>query len=192
MKYLTSGLIAEDESDISFLSPLLQAELLRIALAEGFDAGQIQLCDVPAVKSAGTVAKAAAELLGSCHILFVHRDYREAAKVDALRDRLGAENRVVGVVPVRETEAWALAAACSTAYEIPQFDSTAPERGLKWVERLDDPKAELRRRYRGRRSVEDLFTLIAERTDLDRLAEVPAYQSFLLDLTKALKELNFS
>ena len=37
------------------------------------------------------------------------------------------------------------------------------------------------------------FTLKAdiERISLDRLAEAPAYQSFLQDLTTALKELNF-
>lgn len=191
MRYLTSGLIAEDRSDVSFLRPVLQAQLQRVALAEGFDAGQMQVSDVAAVKSADAVLAAARELLESCDILFVHRDAREKGKIDSLRGSLAAPSRVVAVVPVRETEAWVLAAACGAEIRIAELDANPAEKGLRWVEKLPDPKAELRRRYHGKRGVEELFDLIAGRADLDRLAEIPAYQSFLHDLTAALKELNF-
>lgn len=190
MRYLTSGLIAENASDAAFLLPLLQAELTRIGWDAGFEALEIQSAEVTTVMSANSVAQAAADLLESNDLLFVHRDLREAAKIERLRAKIADEHRVVPVVPIRETEAWVLAAAIG-AQQIEMLDTTAPEKGCRWVERLADPKAELRRRYRGRRSTEDLFTLIAEQADLAKLAEVPAYQSFMHDLTKALKELNF-
>ena len=191
MRPLKSALIAEGVSDVAFLLPLLQAQLERIGWDEEFEARPIRRTAVTTVMSAELVAAEAAELLEISDLLFVHHDDRESAKIDRLRDRLGAAGCVVGVVPVRETEAWVLAAACGLASAVDLFDAVAPEKGHKWVEKLADPKAELGRRYRGPASVEDLFTLIAERADLDRLAEVPAYQSFLQYLTAALKELNF-
>jgi Domain of unknown function (DUF4276) len=188
---LRSALIAEGASDVAFLLPILQAQLERIGWDAEFDAGPVRRATVTTVMSADSVVAEAAELLEVSDLLFVHHDHRESAKIDRLRERLEAEGRVVGVVPVRETEAWVLAAACGLEPSIAAFDAASPERGCRWVEKLADPKAELKRRYRGPASVEDLFTLIAERVDLDRLAEVPAYQSFLQYLTAALKELNF-
>lgn len=190
MRVLTSSLIAEDSSDIAFLLPVLQAQLDRIGWEAEFASEQIYVPEMTTVQSAEAVASTAAGLLEFSDLLFVHHDFREAAKVDRLRERIQAGNRVVGVVPVRETEAWVFAAGCA-ASRIAELDARLPEKGFKWVEKVPDPKAELRRRYRGRRSTEDLFTLIAEQADLDRLAEVPAYQSFMHDLTQALKELNF-
>lgn len=192
MRPLRSALIVEGASDAAFLLPLLQAQLERIGWDQEFEARQIRRATVTSVMSADRVVAEAALLLETSDLLFVHNDHRESAKIDRLRDSLEVEGRVVGVVPVHETEAWVLAAACGLKPGITVFDAAPPERGYRWVERLDDPKAELRRRYRGPIPIEDLFTLIAERTDLDRLAEIPAYQSFLQDLTKALKELNFS
>jgi hypothetical protein len=190
VRCLTSGLIAEDASDAAFLVPVLQAELTRIGWDAEFEALDIQSAEVTTVMSADSVARAAANLLDCSDLLFVHQDVREAAKIDRLRAKVSDGRRIVSVVPIRETEAWVLAAVIGTG-GIEMLDTAPPEKGCRWVERLADPKAELRRRYRGRRSTEDLFTLIAERADLDGLAEVPAYQSFLQDLTKALKELNF-
>lgn len=190
MRVLTSSLIAEDSSDIAFLLPVLQAQLDRIGWAAEFASEQIYVPAMTTVQSADVVASTAAGLLEFSDLLFVHHDFRESAKVDRLRERIQAGNRVVGVVPVRETEAWVLAAGCN-ASRIAEFDAKLPEKGFKWVEKVPDPKAELRQRYRGRRSTEDLFTLIAEQADLDRLAEVPAYLSFRHDLENALKELNF-
>jgi hypothetical protein len=183
-------LIAEDSSDIAFLLPVLQAQLERIGWDAQFASEQIYVPEITSVRSAESVAATAAGLLEFSDLVFVHHDLREAAKIDRLRERARAGNRVVGIIPVRETEAWVLAAACA-ASRVAEFDAKPPEKGFKWVERISDPKAELRRRYRGKRSAEEFFTLIAERADLAKLAEVPAYQSFLQDLTKALKELSF-
>lgn len=191
MRPLKSALIAEGASDVAFLLPLLQVQLERIGWDAEFEARPIRRTAVTTVMPAERVAAEAAELLEVSDLLFVHHDHRESAKIDRLRESLKAEGRVVGVVPVRETEAWVLATACGSAPGIDLFDAAALEKGHKWVEKLADPKAELKRRYRGPASVEDLFTLIAERVDLDRLAEVPAYKSFLQYLTAALKELNF-
>ena len=191
MRPLRSALIAEGTTDTAFLLPVLQAQLERIGWRADFEAGVIRRAVVTSVMAADRVAAEAAELLEISDLLFVHHDDRESAKIDRLRERLRTVGRVVGVVPVRETEAWVLAAACASDRGVAMLDVAPPERGYRWVEKLADPKAELGRRYAGSVPVEDLFTLIAERADLDRLAEVPAYQSFLQDLTTALKELNF-
>ena len=84
--------------------------------------------------------------MDSCDLLFVHHDFREATKIDRLREQTGAACRMVAVVPVRETEAWVLAAACAAKCDFILLDTTPPEWGCKWVETLADPKAELRRR----------------------------------------------
>lgn len=191
MRPLRSALIAEGASDAAFLAPVLQAQLECIGWEAEFEARLIRRATVTSVMSADRVIAEAEELLEISDLLFVHHDDRESAKIDRLRERLKTAGRVVGVVPVRETEAWVLAAACASDQGVAMLDAAPPERGYRWVEKLADPKAELGRRYRGSVAVEDLFTLIAERADLDRLAEVPAYQSFLQDLTTALKELNF-
>jgi len=190
VRVLTSGLIAEDASDVAFLLPVLQAQLDRIGWEAEFASEQIYVPEMTTVRSADAVASTVTGVLEFSDLIFAHHDSREAAKIERLRERCQVGNRVVGIVPVRETEAWVLAAACASL-TIAEFDAKPPEKGFKWVEKIPDPKAELRRRYHGRRSAEDLFTLIAERADLDRLAEVPAYQSFQQDLTTALKELNF-
>lgn len=191
MRPLRSALIAEGASDVAFLLPVLQAQLERIGWEAEFEARRIRRVGLTSVMPVDTVAAAAAELLEESDLLFIHHDDRESGKIARLRERAGADGRLVGVVPVRETEAWVLAAACETGAGVALLDTKAPERGCRWVERLPDPKAELRRRYRGTVPVEDLFTLIAERADLDRLTRIPAYQSFLQDLTTALKELSF-
>ena len=161
MRLLKSALIAEGLSDVAFLLPLLQAQLERIGWDAEFEARPIRRTGVTTVMSAELVGAEAAELLEISDLLFVHHDHRESAKIDRLRERLNAEGRVVGVVPVRETEAWVLAAACGSTPTVDLFDAVAPERGHKWVEKLADPKVELGRRYRGPVSIEDLFTLIA-------------------------------
>jgi len=188
---LRSALIAEGASDVAFLLPLLQAQLDHIGWDAEFEARRIRRATVMTVMSFDRVAAEAAELLEISDLLFVHHDERESAKADRLRERVEGDGHVVGVIPVRETEAWVLAAACGSEPGVTLFDAAPPERGHRWVEKLLDPKAELGRRYRGPVAIEDLFTLIAEQADLAKLAEVPAYQSFLQDLTNALKELNF-
>jgi hypothetical protein len=188
---LRSALIAEGESDVAFLLPLLQAQLECIGRDAEFEVRRILRGTVTTVMPGDRVAAEAVELLEISDLLFVHHDHREATKIDRLRERLGVEGHVVGVVPVRETEAWVLAAAYDSERVTASFEPDPLAKGYKWVEKLADPKAELRRRYRRSMRVEDLFTFIGEQADLARLAEVPAYQSFLQDLTKALKELSF-
>jgi hypothetical protein len=185
-------LIAEGASDVAFLLPLLQAQSGRMAWDVEFDARRIQRSPVTAVMPVERVAAEASELLESVDLPFVHRDDRESAKIARLCGRIPVNGRVVGVVPVRETEARVLAAAITAraTTAVPGLDLESPERGIRWVEKLADPKAE-GEDTGGTVPVEDLFTLIGERADLDRLAELAAYRTFLQDLTTVLKELNF-
>jgi hypothetical protein len=49
-------------------------------------------------------------LLDHMDIVMIHHDHNERGKIDSVRERLGhAADRIVGIVPVRETEAWMLA-----------------------------------------------------------------------------------
>ncbi|HEV2640446.1 MAG TPA: hypothetical protein VGX23_35260 [Actinocrinis sp.] len=189
MKYLVSALLTEGESDEAFLRPVLQNLLDQMALTYEFEAGFMRTSPVRAIDLTARVDSAASVLLKTSDLLFVHRDHRERSKIAALRTRIGAGSRVVAVAPVLETEAWVLAAAF--AVKPPGFDVTKLL-GPKEIERLADPKAELNRRYGGRQCIEDFFGLLAEHVDVDVLKQLPAYQTFLQDLTTALKELNFS
>ena len=105
MRYLTSGLIAEDSSDAAFLLPVLQSELARIGWDAGFEALEIQSAAATTVMSADSVASAASDLLECSDLLFVHQDSREGAKIERPCAKLTDGHRVVPVVPIRETEA---------------------------------------------------------------------------------------
>lgn len=112
------------------------------------------------------------------------------------------QERTVGVVPVREMEAWALADgdALRGAFGAVLDDAALgiPIRPRE-VEGIFDPKVVLEQAYRnvvgqrrrGKRKVADFFDVIGERVRLERLREVPAYQHFEQELRTALLELGY-
>jgi hypothetical protein len=188
VRYLTTALLTEGGSDESFLLPVLQQQLALLGQEHGFEVGPVRTSSVRTVHNPQLVDVAAAELLTECDVLFVHHDRKESAKIDALRDRIGESARVVALVPVRETEAWILAAAYSL--DVPGLNPTHKPKPVKSVEKDPDPKATLARAYT-RGDPIYVFDRIGEQVDLDVLNQLPAYQTFLHDLTTALKELNF-
>jgi hypothetical protein len=136
------------------------------------------------------------EVVAAAHtadLVFVHHDHRESGKIERLRARVSADfppqAKLVALVSRRETEAWCLADPEAIA-RIPGADSAKAPAKAAEVEKLRDPKAALAEALRTAR-LDDALELLAANVSLDRLAEVPAYQSFKLDLTEALKELNF-
>lgn len=110
MRYLASALLTEGESDRAFLLPVLQRQLEEIGREAGFDVGGVRTSRIHTVDDGELVRTEAAELLGECDLLLVHHDHRERGKIDTLRGRLPSGDGLVGVVPVRETEAWVLVA----------------------------------------------------------------------------------
>ncbi len=125
-------------------------------------------------------------------MIFVrHNDWNEREKASALCDRvrgsLPGHVRLVRVLPKRETEAWPLT---DPSLFPEQRRGGLPPRAAD-VEDERDPKIPLQRALGCPYNEIDAGGVLGERIELDRLAEVPAYQSFLQDLTKALKELSF-
>jgi hypothetical protein len=190
VKYLVPGLLMEGLSDEQFLAPILRRELEARGLDAGFDVGDVRTDAVRTVSPGELVYRAAARLFDECQVVVVHQDHRERDKIDRLRAHLGDRGRaVVGLVPVRETEVWVLAALHSLE-NVPGFDRRRVPTPLRTLESDPDPKATLKGIY-SRGNPMSAFNRVAESVDLDVLLELPAYRSFMEHLTNALKELRF-
>jgi hypothetical protein len=198
-RYLTLGLLAEGPEDETFLSTLAVRQLTRLA---GLATMPFDVADTVQRGEAGTARTAhprlceeARDLAATCDLLLVHNDHRERGKIDKLRQDAAppCDCRMVGIVPVRETEAWLLA-DCGLLRSLPGAVTTA----LPWageptgaqVERVADPKALLAAVLPGY-DTRTLAELLGQRVDLDRLYTLPAYQRWCAELTTALKELHF-
>jgi len=159
------------------------------------------------------ILEAAKEAAGAYNILFIHTDGagdRESAyaqRVKPAAERIAAQlshqqERAVGVVPVREMEAWtlvdgdALRDAFGTVLDDVALGIPTRPRD---VEGILDPKQILNQVYdnvlggkrRRRNTVADFFSAIGERVQLKRLQQVPAFQRFEQELRTALKELDY-
>lgn len=161
------------------------------------------------------ILQAATRAAGSWHLLVVHADAdgdadsarktRIEPGLKLVRDNLPTDRRRgIGLVPVRETEAWALADgdAIRRAFAVTLTDA---QLGLavnpRNVESIADPKATLRHvletalpnpnRRRRQLRAEDALGQIAEFTRLDRLSLVPSFKRFKRDLNLALGELGY-
>jgi hypothetical protein len=134
------------------------------------------------------VVREVAELLQYFDVVIVHHDHNERAKVDAIREQFAADAfRIVGLVPVRETEAWMLADTDALREASPGRDST-------WeiphdVEKIADPKAVLKAALGGRRDVERGFDRLGQTVALERLLKLSAYRRWFGELRTAMEEL---
>lgn len=153
------------------------------------------------------------------HILFIHADadaptperaHAERiapgiARIAAARDSGESVcHDIIPVIPVQMVEAWLLAdadalravlgtAANSDALPIPtsatQIEGMAnPKERLSEIVRLAYAHRTRRRR---RFDVGELFQPLGEQIRLEQLGRLPAYQTFVADLTYALIQLNF-
>ncbi len=164
MSYLGLGLFAEGASDHVFLGPILRRLVVRLVVREGsrpLDVSDEVLAISAAAPGRGGRAQqivlAATEARGAIHLLFVHADAGGSAD-RALEERVRPGIELVArehallrlgcvpVVPVRETEAWALVDgdALRAAFGTTRSDGDlgVPD-GAEQVERLRAPKATL-------------------------------------------------
>ncbi|MHB1468633.1 MAG: hypothetical protein ACYCX7_05700 [Solirubrobacteraceae bacterium] len=161
------------------------------------------------------IAKGAELIQGEFHILFVHADGgSDPARIrrdnvmpglELVRQRLGQDGRRgIAVVPVRETEAWALADADAVRATLGTARS-ARELGLPVspaeLERLLDPKATFAavlkrarpgRRGRRRPSPIPFLDLLGERTSIVAVSRLAAFRLLLEDLQQALEDLGYT
>ncbi len=220
MSYLGLALFAEGSTDYRFLPPVLQRATEDLCLRGArftVEVGEVVKLYAPNdyrdADLATQIMEAAREARGAFSVLFIHTDgasdpaaaYEQRVKPAA--ERIAAElgrqqERTVGVVPVREMEAWTLADgdALRGAFGTVLDDLALgiPTKARE-VEGILDPKQALeqvyekvvgsRRRRRGK--VAEFFDTLGERVRLERLREVPAYQRFEEDLHMALVELGY-
>ena len=148
----------------------------------------------------------AADLSGVAQVLFLHADgkgdpvraYRERiAPIAAAVDQAG-DCRLVGVVPVHETEAWMLADPTALADALGVTTALDVPRSPGEIEALAKPKERLRevcarsaggRRRRRRR--EAPRELLGQLVALQALRRLAAFQAFEEGLRQALRELGY-
>jgi Domain of unknown function (DUF4276) len=215
--YLTTALYAEGRTDYDFLGPLIirVAGQLCAASAVDFDSHPVYPIDAPTYRGpdgrAGRVLEAVREYADQIYILFIHsdgagdRDEAVERNVRPAVERVAAEldwkdKRTVPIVPVRETEAWALADG-DALWAVFRTRKTDAELGLPGkvaaVESIADPKQTFETAYqiatkrRGRRKASDFLELLGENIRLDCLQAVPSFARFSEELRVALRDLHF-
>ncbi|KYF61551.1 hypothetical protein BE11_12790 [Sorangium cellulosum] len=215
MAFLSLALFAEGKSDYRLLTPLLRRLAEQVCVAEArtvVEVGDVIGVDAPPAyrdaDRATRILEAARTFWGGACILFIHADASVPAKaiaervqpgIDLIRRELRGGN-CVAVVPVRETEAWALADGDALRHALGTTLDDA-HMGVpnqpRDVEAIKDPKEALRAAFlqvvapslRRRSSPSDFFDVLGERIDLARLERVPAFAELGNDLRRALREL---
>lgn len=213
MAYMGMALGGEGPTDGEFLGIVLQRVAEDICLRRGryqIDVGEVRSLQARTTDVEATARAAAAES-GGYHVLFLHLDRGGAA---LQQDRSHTERLVqtvqevvpdrvlVKVLPVQETEAWALADgdALRAAFRTRLSDQRLGLPGTPaQVESVTGPKERLneiyrrtrssRRRGSARPSARQFLDAIARQIQLDRLRLIPAFQAFEAELTDALRSL---
>lgn len=220
MRYLGLALFAEGPTDHWLLAPILRrvVEDLCVSYAqEQVLIGEVlelwSPADSKSADRATQILQAAREAVGAFHVLFIHADgggdpdaavvqrampaIGRIAEETSLRGTLG-----VAVVPVRETEAWALvdgdALRAGLGTLLDDVALGVPNRPRD-VEELVDPKQVLNqalamivRSPRRRRTLRaSFFPRIGEQVRLQLLMDVPAYMHFREELHRALLTLRY-
>lgn len=219
MHYLGLALYAEGRTDDRFLSPVLQRLCGDICSSDSRHLVEINDEVLILQHSRGMseahlderILDAAMQARGAWSILFVHADAdgdavkarRERVQpgLDRLRKEFGQDGQGVAVIPIQETEAWAL---CDGDAIRSVFGSTLDDKALGLpvsvaaIERLADPKQCLEDAFRASRSAgrrrtqfrraSDTLSAIGEHVALQRLRQLPAFKALESELRCALRE----
>jgi len=214
--HLGLALYAEGPTDYYFLRPLLIRLCEDICTREAPQ--PIELSEVFSLNTlphmqnaprAQRVVEAARAALGAWRILFVHADgagdpdrarrQQTDPALEVLQRELREHGIGVAVVPVRETEAWAIVDgdALRQVFGTELTDSELGLPSVRQLESVSDPKAVLSSAFlatnptgrRRRAGPTPLLNAIGEKVSLDRLRRLSAFQALENDLKVALKEL---
>lgn len=193
LRYLTIALLTEGLSDQWFLLPLIdrQVEAMGSASTPGFDFGGTAPGSCFTVAPRERVIEEAEMLLQHMDLVIVHHDHNERSKIEAVRAGLrhtDSAERVIGLVPVRETEAWMLADPAALP-ETPAAVIRDLVGAPRDVERIADPKKALAQAFGPRHRPEYDFDLLGQRVSLTALRRVPAYARWTDDLRMAMEKL---
>lgn len=219
MRYLGLALYAEGPTDYYFLRPLLERLCVDICLREASGLVEVTAVlglDHPPSREQDArdvrVREAARSALGQWSVLFVHADgagdpararaQQTTPALEALHADFEAYGRGVAVVPIRETEAWALVDGEALRQV---FGTSLDDRALGLpqpvhrAEAVTDPKQCLAMAFaatgptgaRRRRGVSDYLGALGEQISLDRLRLLESFLALELELKGALRGLNF-
>jgi hypothetical protein len=215
MQYLGLALYAEGKRDYHLLGPLLLrlCEDVCLDAHHVVDIGGVIGLDHPAEVDdrprCERIARAATAAHPSWQVLFVHADADGDAD-SAIEERVMpglalvrnaglARAEGVPVVPVRMTDAWALADgdAIRSVLGTNLDDQRLGLPQRRALERVLDPKSALEatylavfgRRARNRVGAEGLLSALGEQTSLESLRELPSFQRVERDLRTALQQL---
>lgn len=218
MHYLGLALYAEGSTDYFFLRPLLQRlceEVCAQDATQPVEVNEVIALDHPTSQRAASrderILAAARQSRGAWKILFVHADgsgnsaqVRERLTrpaIDLLGQHFAAEGVGVAVVPVRETEAWAITdgdalrqvfgtTLSDTALGLPASSSS--------VEAAHDPKAILKAAFdatrpsgqRRRLGISPMLNALGEQVSLARLRQLAAFSTLESELRAGLQRLH--
>lgn len=215
MHYLGLALYAEGPTDYSFLRPLLQRLCEDICTQEStqpVEVSEVNSLNHPATTNEAPreqrILAAAKDASGSWNVLFVHADgagdsVRARAQqvqpaIDLLQQELAREGAGVAVIPIRETEAWAICdgdalrqvfgtTLTDEQMELPRLPSAA-ESDL-------DPKVTLRKAFLNtspsgrhkKQGVSPMLNALGEQVSLQRLRRLTAFATLEDELKQALR-----
>ncbi|MFD0817826.1 DUF4276 family protein [Micromonospora zhanjiangensis] len=198
--------MSEGVTDDQFLPRLLARALAEICVTEFEDS--VEVADVQPLRdrrgpcSVGEVIELVEQNSASFLIIFFHHDQGGSAErverewLQPLRNQWGSRpERLVTVIPVRETEAWLLADGEALRNTLgvrwSDADLGLPRRARD-VEQISDPKKVLDQiMCRVSRPVRSHYGQLGELISLEKLREVPAYRRWWDDSRVALEALGF-
>ena len=218
MDYLGLALYAEGPTDYNFLCPLLARlgeDVCTRDAEHAVEASEgLRLAHTPAADEASRVeriVRAAREARNAWRILFVHADgagdperkRKEQAQpaIDRLYQEHADARLGVAVIPVRETEAWAIVDGDALRSV---FGTTLSDEALGLpssagvAEGAPDPKALLNTAFnathpsglRRRRGVSPMLNALGEQVSLPRLRGLAAFSLLEHELRQALRQLS--
>lgn len=218
MHYLGLALYAEGKTDYYFLRPLLLRLCMDICLRQAtrsveFNEEFIALDDPSHARGAARetrIVEAARQARGAWRIVFVHTDGANDPSrsrtqlaqpaLDLLRQSCADDGIGVAVIPIKETEAWALVDgdALRQVFCTVLDDERLGVPPLGTIETLQDPKARLNQVFlstnppaRSRRAgTSPWLQSLGEQVSLERLRQLPGFQALEAELIGALRHLN--
>lgn len=217
MHYLGLALYAEGPTDYSFLRPLLQRlceDICTQEATQSVEVSEVNPLNHPATMNDAPrehrILAAANDARGSWNVLFVHADgagdsYRARAQqiqpaIELLQQELAREGVGVAVIPIRETEAWAI---CDGDALRQVFGTTLHDERMELprlpslVESDLDPKETLRQAFlhttpsgrHRKQGVSPMLNALGEQVSLKQLRRLSAFATLENELKQALRHL---
>lgn len=219
--FILAGLFTEGTTDVRFLSSIVERTLLDIAFeCTGDIETELEIIKFEKTGMSFIDQILEASKIGyekySMLILFVHTDSDDindtlvfeskiipAQKKISIQDESIFCKHIIAIVPIQMTESWMLADSQLIKDEI-GIDKTDGELGLNSnPETINNPKKLIqeiirlskldltkRRRAKGL-DISDLYQIIGQKIELDKLNKLPSYLKFKESLIEKLRELNF-